>query len=138
MKIVCPNCHAELPGPERWSEGTNPCPVCNTEFRKSYSVLRFIKDEGYSDNFGYEWLVHSKLYFTDDEIASTINTLHKLGLNHDTVKDKVILDLGSGTGRFTSILQAWNARHIVAVDISHAIDVTVENTKTQPNTTHTT
>jgi len=136
MKIVCPKCRAELPDPEHWSEGINSCPTCNSQFRKSNSVLRFIIDEGYADNFGYEWLKHSKLYFTDDEIASTIRTLHKLGLTRDTVKDKTVLDLGSGTGRFTSIFQAWNARHVVAVDMSHAIDVTVENTKEQPNTTY--
>ena len=136
MKIVCPNCRAQLPSPEHWSEGANYCPGCNTAFRKSNSVLRFVEDEGYADNFGHEWSIHSKLYFTDDEIASTIRTLHKLGLNPDTVKDKVVLDLGSGTGRFTRILQAWNARHVVAVDMSQAIDVTVENTKAQPNTTY--
>jgi len=110
--------------------------MCNTEFRKSSSVLRFMSDGGYTDNFGYEWLKHSRLYFTDDEIASTIKTLNKLGLNQDTVKDKVVLDLGSGTGRFTSVFQAWNARHVVAVDMSQAIDVTVENTEARPNTTY--
>jgi 2-polyprenyl-3-methyl-5-hydroxy-6-metoxy-1,4-benzoquinol methylase len=136
MKLLCPNCRAELPHPEHWSEGANSCPNCNAEFSKTNSVLRFIKDEGYAGNFGHEWSIHSKLYFTDDEIASTIRTLNKLGLNPDTVKGKVVLDLGSGTGRFTSILQAWNAKHVVAVDMSQAIDVTVENTKAQPNTTY--
>jgi 2-polyprenyl-3-methyl-5-hydroxy-6-metoxy-1,4-benzoquinol methylase len=136
MKIVCPNCRAQLPSPEHWVEGTNSCPKCNAQFHKSNSVLRFVKDEGYADNFGHEWSVHSGLYLTEDEIASTIRTLHRLGLNPDTVKDKVVLDLGSGTGRFTSIFQSWNAKHVVAIDMSQAIDVTVGNTKAQPNTTY--
>lgn len=136
MKLVCPNCQAELPDSEHWTEGTNPCPACRAAFHKSNSVLRFLKNKDYSDNFGYEWLKHSRLYFTDAEIASTIRTLNKLGLDHDTVRDKLVLDLGSGTGRFTSILQAWNAKRVVAVDMSQAIDVTVENTKTRPNTTY--
>jgi len=136
MRIVCPNCKAELPDSENWIEATNPCPSCTTLFQKSNSVLRFTENEGYADNFGYEWLKHSRLYFTDSEITSTVRTLNALGLNRETVKDKIVLDLGSGTGRFTSILQAWNARQVVAVDMSQAIDVTVENTKAGSNTTY--
>jgi hypothetical protein len=109
---------------------------CNTEFRKSNSVLRFIKDEGYADNFGYEWLIHSS--FTSPTMKLHRQSKHfKLGLNHDTVKDKLILRIRLRHGLALPASCKHGMQNISwQSTMSQAIDVTVQNTKMQPNTTY--
>lgn len=78
--------------------------------------------EGYAANFGIQW---NKFRSTQhDSITGYPQTNNRLfgctGWHPSSLKDKLVLEIGSGSGRFTEILLAHGAC-VVSVDISNAV-----------------
>ncbi len=88
----------------------------------SRGVLLF-KGESYADNFGWQWNAFQRTQF--DSSSGDTMTLERmlltLGLRREDLVDKLILEAGSGAGRFTEQLLACGAI-VCTFDASSAVE----------------
>jgi SAM-dependent methyltransferase len=100
----------------------------------SRGIPRFVSDEGYSDNFGYQWNRWARVQFEDRNVGGPMQGHTKgmfeiiTGFSTTILRDKVLLDIGCGPGRFTDVAVGMGAR-VVALDYSSAIDAAKDNFK---------
>ncbi|MBM4223226.1 MAG: methyltransferase domain-containing protein [Gammaproteobacteria bacterium] len=102
----------------------------------SYPVIRgiprFVNDEGYSDNFGYQWNRWARIQFEDQNVGGPMQGhtrgmfTHITQFNAQKLRGKTVLDIGCGPGRFTDIALGMGAS-VVAIDYSSAIDAARSN-----------
>lgn len=90
-------------------------------------VNQFINN-GYHENFGKQWNRFNKLQLDsfNGSNESSSRILLQSELTEDFFKDKVVLEIGAGNGRFTENLLKWGAK-VVAVDFSSAISANYNN-----------
>ncbi len=115
----------------------------NNEFeniKKKLDNLDFLKKENniyidkrtddYSSNFGLQWKEFPKTQF--DSYTGFPLTRERLlnssGWSLNELKDKLIIELGSGAGRFTEVLSTSQS-YVVSVEMSSAIYVNAKNNK---------
>lgn len=99
---------------------------------KVYEVIdgipRFVEKSNYSDDFGFQWKKFSKtqldsytgLKITEDRLKRC------LGRPLNSLKNKLILEAGSGAGRFTEILLKY-CGNVHSFDYSSAVDANAIN-----------
>lgn len=102
----------------------------------SYPVIRgiprFVNDEGYPDNFGYQWNRWARIQFEDQNVGGPMQGhtrgmfTHITQFNAQKLRGKMVLDIGCGPGRFTDIALGMGAS-VVAIDYSSAIDAARSN-----------
>lgn len=79
-------------------------------------------DSYYTDNFGSQWNE-----FRDTQIDNIKNThsydrfFNETGLKPDDFKNKKVLEVGSGAGRFTNILMKYTHADVHSVDSSNSV-----------------
>ena len=99
-------------------------------------IPRFVDDEGYSDNFGWQWNKWARVQFEDENVGRpmsghTTNMFKKITeLDEQKICGKSVLDIGCGPGRFVDTAISLGAGLVVAVDYSTAIDAAKNNFKT--------
>ncbi|HMB32172.1 MAG TPA: class I SAM-dependent methyltransferase, partial [Desulfohalobiaceae bacterium] len=79
-------------------------------------------------NFGQQWNLYpdnNGFYGSIDALKNIVSPL----LNFEDIQEKEILDVGSGTGRYTLMLHQAGACQIVAIEPSSAFNVLKNNTK---------
>jgi len=97
-------------------------------------IPRFVNDEGYSDNFGYQWNRWARVQFEDRNVGRpmqghTEQMFRKsTGFTKGKLRGRTVLDMGCGPGRFSDVASTMGAR-VVALDYSSAIDVAKDNFK---------
>jgi len=104
------------------------------KYRIYKSVPRFVDTDNYADNFGMQWNIYSKTQL-DSYSGHTISAdrfWNATGWNKSLLKDKWILDVGCGSGRFTEIALNSGAK-VVALDYSSAVDACYDNFKEYKN-----
>ncbi len=95
-------------------------------------IPRFVNDEGYSDNFGYQWNRWSKIQFEDENIGKpmqghTTRMFESITqFSAEKINGKTVLDVGCGPGRFTDVAASMGAT-VIALDYSSAIDAAKAN-----------
>lgn len=95
-------------------------------------IPRFVKDEGYSDNFGYQWNRWARVQFEDQNVGRpmeghTTRMFERITqFSSDKVRGKAVLDIGCGPGRFTDVAARMGAT-VIALDYSSAIDAAKAN-----------
>ncbi len=97
-------------------------------------VPRFVPKTNYADNFGIQWNYFSKTQL-DSHSGHSIssNRFWKTTNWKDSeMKDKWVLDVGCGSGRFTEIALDAGAK-VVALDYSSAVDACYSNFINHPN-----
>jgi SAM-dependent methyltransferase len=119
--LICISCKKKL----EEIEGNVCCINCDKNFG-SFPILNFV-DETYTSSFGFQWNLFQK---TQLDSCNNLN-LSKKRLFAGTkwkeeLKDDLILEVGSGSGRFTEILAKTNA-NIFTVDSSTAINANYKN-----------
>jgi SAM-dependent methyltransferase len=96
-------------------------------------IPRFVSESNYANNFGMQWN-----YFAKTQLDS--NSGHPISAERFwkatswspvDMKDKWVLDVGCGSGRFAEIALSTGA-HVVALDYSSAVDACWENLKAHP------
>lgn len=133
----CPNCRSTNltltrltdPNSEVISDGSIECPQCQTVFQIKGELPRFVPESNYADSFGYQWNIHAK---------TQLDSYSSLPISHDRLwaalggkKDltgQMILEAGSGSGRFTEVL-AQSGATIVSFDYSKAAEANLRNQK---------
>ena len=94
---------------------------------KNY-VPRFVPESNYADNFGMQW---NKFRLTQMDSYTNIpisenRFYHATNWNKNDLKDKWILDVGCGAGRFAEVALKAGA-NVIALDYSRAVDACWSN-----------
>jgi SAM-dependent methyltransferase len=104
----------------------------SNRFPIKQGIPRFVKDEGYSDNFGYQWNRWARVQFEDQNVGKPM-AQHTTGMfktisgfTAQTLQGKTVLDIGCGPGRFTDVALSMGAT-VIALDYSSAIDAAKAN-----------
>ena len=97
----------------------------------NYSIIngipRFVKNDSYSSNFGYQWNRWQRIQFDDENINKpmhqyTSSMFKKITkFSKKQLDGKIVLDLGCGSGRFTDVVASMGAV-VISLDQSSAID----------------
>jgi ubiquinone/menaquinone biosynthesis C-methylase UbiE/uncharacterized protein YbaR (Trm112 family) len=98
------------------------------------SIPRFVENSNYADSFGLQWNRFSKTQL-DSHSGKSISAERfwkSTGWNLSEMKNKWVLDVGCGSGRFAEIALSSGAQ-VVALDYSSAVDACWENLKHHPN-----
>ena len=100
------------------------------------NIPRFVSSDNYAIDFGFQWNEFSNTQldsYTKTKISE--NRLQKLMQGHlNKVKNKLILEAGSGAGRFTEILLKYNAK-VHSFDYSNAVEANAKNNGSSNNLT---
>ena len=137
--LICPNCYSalELVNPEFGGEeiliGSLRCNSCLQNYPIVKGIPRFVThDENYCKNFGWQWQIFRRAQI--DRFSGTGESYKRFFGETEwyekELKGLLVLDAGCGAGRFTDIACQYGA-HVVAVDISEAVDACAETVKDQ-------
>jgi SAM-dependent methyltransferase len=127
--LVCPMCEGELllanvriKNNDAIEEGTLQCGRCNKKFEIVRYIPRFVSLENYASGFGFEWTKHARTQFDsysgDNVSEARFFSETKWARN---LSGEVILEVGSGSGRFTEQALATGAI-VVSMDYSYAVE----------------
>jgi SAM-dependent methyltransferase len=99
-------------------------------------IPRFVAHENYSDSFGFQWNEFRKTQLDSyNKTKITYDRLERcLQGNIKELFGKLILEAGSGAGRFTEILLECGS-HIHSFDLSNAVDANYYNNGSSKNLT---
>ena len=99
-----------------------------SQYRITNGIPRFVENEGYSANFGWQWKKWAKVQYESENVGRpmegwTDNMFFKATqFGRASLEGKLILDIGCGGGRFGDRVIA-NGGKLVALDYSEAVDV---------------
>jgi SAM-dependent methyltransferase len=104
------------------------CAMCSRAYPIVRGIPRFVGDDNYAANFGFQWNQFRK---TQLDSESGVGISHarfakSSGLGPDDLKGKLVLDVGCGAGRFAEVALSFGAR-VVALDYSSAVDACKAN-----------
>jgi SAM-dependent methyltransferase len=115
-------------GSDEITTGTLRCVSCHSSLPVHNSIPRFVGSEHYAGSFGYQWNKYADVQL-DSRNGTTLSRDRFYSITEwkpADLADRWVLDLGCGAGRFAEIAIAAGA-HVVAVDLSRAVDACVEN-----------
>jgi len=97
-------------------------------------IPRFVPSDNYADNFGFQWNLFAKTQLDSNSGHPISNDRFwgATGWKSEELKDKWVLDVGCGAGRFAEIALGAGAK-VVALDYSTAVDSCYENLKSFNN-----
>lgn len=126
--LVCPRCKSELKikvkkeVDGKIKDGMLICKKCNVSYPIIKFIPRFVPLENYASSFGYQW---NKLgYVQYDSFTKkpiTEERFFKSTKWEKDLKGEIILEVGSGAGRFTEIAAKTGA-FVVSIDYSNAVE----------------
>lgn len=97
-------------------------------------IPRFVPETNYADNFGMQWNLFARTQldsYTGHPISSD-RYWNATGWNSFEMRDKWVLDIGCGSGRFAEVALSSGAQ-VIALDYSSAVDACWSNLKHHPN-----
>ncbi len=116
-------------------EGELVCRGCQAAFPITRGVPRFVRGNlssakrATAEAFGYEWTQYSEL--TEADRVEFLDWIKPLA--PDDFVGRVVLDGGCGKGRHIFLAAQFQARQVVGVDLSDAVDSSFQNTRHLPN-----
>ena len=127
--LVCPGCKEPLSlsssqdkSSDEIETGTLQCQTCKKEYPILDHIPRFVPRRNYSDSFGFEWLLHAKTQYdsyTHTKISEE-RFFRETGWERD-LEGQILLEAGSGSGRFTEIAAATGA---TVISFDNSVSVT--------------
>jgi len=97
------------------------------KFKKKIYNLSPAKTVHYSENFSYQWDKFRKTQLDSyTKIPLSFNRFKNTLWNLEELRNKTLLEVGSGAGRFTEIIQRTDC-HLFTIDSSSSIRVNYEN-----------
>ena len=139
--LVCPGCHSSLQldagrtEDNEIMEGTLACSGCGASFPILRGIPRFLPanlsaaKQATADAFGYEWTHYSTL--TDADKAEFLDWIAPL--TQAQFAGRIVLDAGCGKGRHMFLAAQFQARQVIGIDLSHAVESAFQNTRYLPN-----
>jgi ubiquinone/menaquinone biosynthesis C-methylase UbiE len=125
VNLVCPKCKIVL---SEFDQSLK-CLTCKLDFRIVNDIPRFVPSSNYANSFGLQWNNFSKTQFDSQTIKrSQLRFENETGWSDQSIKGKIVLDAGCGSGRFSDVAITKEVR-LVAVDYSNAVDAAKSNLK---------
>lgn len=122
--LRCPECGGALAAKPRGvgdglaREGRLVCVGCAAAFPVVRGVPRFVAGPaGYAASFGIQWTRYEVQRPQEDLTVF----LAKTGLSAETLKDRLVLDAGCGSGRYAAVAASLGGR-VIAVDLTDAVE----------------
>jgi SAM-dependent methyltransferase len=132
--LVCPVCKSKLDievekiEKGEVEEGYLQCTSCNRRYSIINYIPRFVETDAYVSSFSNEWSKFGKVQLDSfngrNESENTFK--ERTGINLNEIKDKLVLDVGCGAGRFTEIASKYGG-DVIGIDLSYSVDVALEN-----------
>ena len=135
--LRCPACKSKLSLIIRSSEGKEikegllEC-FCQKKYKIYNFIPRFVDSDDYLKSFSFEWKIHRKTQLDSANEENLMrNTSESTFQKQVTfplaeLKDKLVLDMGCGMGRYAEIASKFGA-NVIGIDSSFAIDAAFEN-----------
>jgi len=137
--LVCPRDQGSLGLAEKKEEGgeiesgTLTCATCQARYPIVRGVPRFVRSDDYASGFGLQWNRHAEVQldsrngtrFSRDRFYAIT------GWTPPALKERLVLDVGCGAGRFAEIALSDGAE-VVAIDLSAAVDAAYKNLGQHP------
>jgi SAM-dependent methyltransferase len=97
-------------------------------------ILRFRRDDGYNASFARQWKTfpRNQLDGANGTKLTRDRFLRETGWQLGELRDEIILEAGSGAGRFTAVMAEADAS-LITFDYSSAVDVNAANNGDFPN-----
>ena len=100
-----------------------------TVFPFEKGAYRIVKDDNYTQNFGYQW---NKFSGTQVDKASNLDIsavrfFAETNWDKENLSGKNVLEVGSGAGRFTQIILDHTGAGLYSVDYSNAVEANFSN-----------
>lgn len=127
--LVCTRCKTSLifadsqkSQQEKIEDGTLVCTSCKSTFPIVRGIPRFVPQDHYTEAFGYQWLQHAKTQY--DSFTGMPVSENRIRIETkwpEEIPGEKILEVGSGSGRFTEQLLKKKA-FIASFDASVAVE----------------
>jgi SAM-dependent methyltransferase len=139
--IACPDCQgrfnvsAERSEGAEVMEGTLACAGCGANFSIFSGIPRFLPPnlteakKATAAAFGYEWTHYAEL--TDADREEFLDWIKPL--DSSAFAGRVVLDVGCGKGRHIFLSAEFQAREVIGIDLSDAVESAFRNTRHLPN-----
>lgn len=132
--IVCPtckisfNCKIQKLENNEVKEGTITCKKCKKIYKIRNFIPRFVESDDYVDNFSFEWHKHKSTQLDSKRGGneSTENFKRITDFDLTKIKNKLVLDVGCGSGRYADVVSKAGA-HTIGIDLSFAVDAAYDN-----------
>jgi SAM-dependent methyltransferase len=132
--LICPHCFGALEIMAASNEnrliietGELGCRNCHSTYPIVRNIPRFVSNENYTSNFGMEWNKHAR---TQYDCYTGLNLSSKRFFEETRwprdLKGQTLLEVGSGSGRFTEPAASTNA-FIVSLDYSQAVEANYQS-----------
>jgi uncharacterized protein YbaR (Trm112 family) len=137
--VVCPECKGQLqvdPAVESGAEIIEGSLRCDRghHYPIVKGIPRFVPAELYADTFGFQWNRFSKVQLDvfNNTNESEETFLEKTNFDLALLPDKLVLDAGTGAGRFADVASRMQAE-VIGVDLSTAVEAAYANLGDRPN-----
>jgi SAM-dependent methyltransferase len=92
-------------------------------------AYRFVEDDNYTENFGYQWNKFTKTQIdkSSDSQVSRNRFFAQTGWDKEDLAGTNILEVGSGAGRFSQIVLDHTKANLYSVDYSNAVEANYRN-----------
>ena len=138
--LCCPDCHSEIDlealkysdrNTQEIEEGVFKCTSCCSEFPIIKGIPRFVPQEHYTSNFGFQWNRFRKTQLDSNTNVplSRDRFFNQSNWRPEELEGALILDAGCGAGRFSEIALSAGAT-VIAIDASQAVEACFDNLKT--------
>ncbi|HTU32613.1 MAG TPA: methyltransferase domain-containing protein [Candidatus Acidoferrum sp.] len=139
--LVCRDCQTAMKLQAERTDGTEilegklVCAACDRIFPISRGVPRMLSTQlnsaqrATAEAFGYEWIHYSEL--TDADQGEFLDWIKPL--TPSSFAGRVVLDAGCGKGRHIFLASQFQAREVIGIDLSDAVDAAYANTRHLPN-----
>lgn len=138
--LLCPRCRGNLDlttiaqrEGEHIETAELTCRACSSTYPVVRFIPRFVPDDNYAANFGLEWSLHAR---TQYDSYSGRNVSEERFFNETRwprdLTGQVILEVGSGSGRFTE-QAARTGAFVVSMDYSYAVEANYQSNGRKPN-----
>ncbi|HLF17609.1 MAG TPA: class I SAM-dependent methyltransferase [Candidatus Omnitrophota bacterium] len=132
--LACPQCGSGLKISEvtsrsgdRIESGCLTCQPCGQKYEIANYIPRFVPRKNYASSFGLEWSIHARTQY--DSYSGTHESekrfFEETGWPR-RMEGQLILEVGSGSGRFTEQAAATGAM-VISIDYSEAVEANYRN-----------
>jgi len=93
-------------------------------------ALRIVKDENYTDSFGFQWNKFIKTQIDREAKNSSFSRSRFFATTHwdkEDLSSKDVLEVGSGAGRFSQVILKETKANLYSIDYSDAVTANYKN-----------